>query len=317
MCTAISYRSNASYFGRNLDLERGYGERVVITPRNYEIKMRCVKPMPSHYAMIGMATVVDNIPLYYEATNEKGLSIAALNFPENAAYYEFAEEKDNVAPFEFIPWILAQCSCIEEAKQLLGKINLINISFSEQLPLSPLHWMISDKESSIVVESLKDGLKIYDNPFEVLTNNPPFDFHQTNASQYMGLGIGQASSRFKESIPMNNYSLGMGALGLPGDYSSASRFVRALFVKENSVSEQNEQSNVNQFFHILNSVAMPKGCVLSKHGYEYTLYSSCCNADEGIYYYTTYNNFEIMAINMHDVDLNQTHLYTYEVKGLY
>ncbi len=317
MCTAISYRRDASYFGRNLDLERGFGEGVVITPRNYEIKIRCARSIPSHYAMIGMATVIDDIPLYYEATNEKGLSMAALNFPDNAVYYEFREDKDNIAPFEFIPWILAQCSTVNEAKQLLEKINLVSINFSEELPLSPLHWMISDKECSIVAEPLKEGLKIYDNPFEVLTNNPPFDFHRTNASQYMGLGTGRAFSQFKENIPMNNFSLGFGALGLPGDFSSPSRFIRALFVKENSVSECNEKSSVNQFFHILNSVAMPKGCVLSKGEFEYTLYSSCCNADAGIYYYTTYNNPEITAVNMHAVDLNQSRLYEYNVKGLY
>jgi len=316
MCTAISYRNGVSYFGRNLDLERGYGESVVITPRNFIIKMRCVKPIPSHLAMIGMATVVDDFPLYYEATNEKGLSIAGLNFPGNAVYNSFTEEKDNITPFEFIPWILAQCTCIAEAKNLLKKVNFVNISFSEQLPLSPLHWMISDKESSIVVESMKDGLKIYDNSFEVLTNNPPFCYHETNASNYMGLSIGRASSRFNESIPMNNYSLGMGALGLPGDFSSASRFIRALFVKENSACGNDENSNVNQFFHILNSVSMPKGCVLAENGFEYTLYSCCCNADKGIYYYTTYDNFEITSINMHDVDLNKSYLYTYFVKGL-
>ncbi len=316
MCTAVSYRSNASYFGRNLDLDRGYGERVVITPRRYEIKMRCEEPIKSHYAMIGMAAVVDDFPLYYEATNEKGLSIAGLNFPENAVYCGFAEGKDNVTPFEFIPWILAQCSCVDETKVLLGKINLVNIDFDEQLPLSPLHWMISDKKCSIVVEALKDGFKIYENPFEILTNNPPFEFHQTNVSNYMGLGIGHATSQFRESIPMKNYSLGMGAFGLPGDFSSASRFIRALFVKENSVSEHNEESNVNQFFHILNSVAMPKGCVLATDGFEYTRYSSCCNADQGIYYYTTYDHLEITSIHMHDVDLNQSRLYTYDVKGL-
>lgn len=314
MCTAICYRSNASYFGRNLDLERGYGEGVVITPREFEIKMRCVKPIPSHYAMIGMATVVDNVPLYYEATNERGVSMAALNFPDNAVYYEFREGKDNVAPFEFIPWILAGCSCIAEVRQLLDKMNLININFSEQLPLSPLHWMISDKKSSIVVEPLKDGIKVYDNPFEVLTNNPPFNYHKTNVSNYMGLGTGHITSKFRESIPTKNYSLGLGALGLPGDFSSASRFIRALFVKENSVSEHNEKSNVNQFFHILNSVAMPKGCVQAAEDFEYTRYSSCCNADEGIFYYTTYGNLEITAVNMHSVDLNQSHLYTYELK---
>ena len=316
MCTAICYRSNASYFGRNLDLHRGYGERVVITPRNYEIGMRCDMPIRSHYAMIGMAAVVSDIPLYYEATNERGLSIAGLNFPENAVYYSFAAGKDNVAPFEFIPWILAQCSCIEEVKIIIDKMNLVNIDFSEQLPLSPLHWMISDKKCSIAVEPLKDGIKIYDDPFEVLTNEPPFDFHKINASHYMGLSTCHLTSQYRKSIPMKNYSLGMGGLGLPGDYSSASRFVRALFVKENSVSEHNERSNVNQFFHILNSVAMPKGCVRGDHGFEYTRYSSCCNADKGIYYYTTYDELEVRAINMHAVDLDQPCLYIYDKIGL-
>ena len=316
MCTSICYRSNASYFGRNLDLDRGYGECVVITPRNFEIKMRCEKPIKSHYAMIGMATVVENFPLYYEATNEKGLSMAGLNFPENAVYCQFAEGKDNVTPFELIPWILAQSACVDEAKTQLGKINLVNIDFNEQLPLSPLHWMISDNKCSIVAEPLKDGLRIYDNPFEVLTNNPPFEYHCTNVSNYMGLSAGQAISQFAERIPMKNYSLGMGAMGLPGDYSSASRFIRALFVKENSMSGNNEKSNVNQFFHILNSVAMPKGCVLGADDFEYTRYSSCCNMDMGIYYYTTYDEIEIKAINMNDVELNQSCLYAYGVKGL-
>lgn len=316
MCTAICYRSNASYFGRNLDLHCGFGESVVVTPRKYEIKMRCEKPIKSHYAMIGMACVAEGFPLYYEATNEMGLSMAGLNFPENAAYYPFENGKDNVAPFELIPWILSQCSSIDEARGLLEKINLVNIDFNEQLPLSPLHWMISDKKCSIVAEPLKDGLKIYDNPFEVLTNNPPFDFHRINVSNYMGLSAGRAISRFKKSIPAENYSLGLGALGLPGDYSSASRFIRALFVKESSVSEHNEKSSVNQFFHVLNSVAMPKGCVQAAEGFEYTRYSSCCNADTGRYYYTTYDNLEINSVNMRELDLNQQHLYSYDVKGL-
>lgn len=314
MCTAVSYRSNDSYFGRNLDYHRGYGESVVITPRKYEIKMRRTDSIRTHYAMIGIATVVEGFPMYYEATNEMGLSAAGLNFPENAVYHHFEEGRYNVTPFELIPWILARCSCIDEARRLLCRTNLLNENFNKQLPLSPLHWMVSDKKSSIAVEPLKGGVAIYDNPFEVLTNNPPFSYHQTNVSNYMGLGAGEATSQFKENVPTSNYSLGMGALGLPGDFSSASRFIRALFVKENSVSARNEKSNVNQFFHILNSVAMPKGCVRSDEDFEYTLYSSCCNADKGIYYYTTYNNLEVTEINMHDADLDRSHLYTYKIK---
>ena len=313
MCTAICYRNNTSYFGRNLDLDRGYGERVVITPRNFEIKMRCAESVKSHYAMIGMACVVDDFPLYFEATNEKGLSMAGLNFPENAAYYDFTEGKDNVTPFEFVPWVLGRCASIDEAKWLITKMNLVNICFNDEHRLSPLHWMISDNDCSIAVEPLRDGLKIYDNPFDVLTNNPPFDFHRINVSNYMGLSVGSANPQFKENIPMKNYSLGMGAIGLPGDFSSASRFVRALFIKENSASENDEKSNVDQFFHILNSVAMPKGCVLANQGFEYTRYSSCCNVESGIYYYTTYNDFSIKTVDMHSVDLNGSELCVFYV----
>ncbi len=316
MCTALCYRSGDSYFGRNLDLHRGYGERVVITPRNYEIKMRCVMPIQTHYAMIGMAAVADGYPLYYEATNEKGLSAAGLNFPQNAVYCSFDEKKDNIAPFEFIPWILSQCTCIDEVKGLLGRINLVNIRVNKQLPLSPLHWLISDKETSIAAEPLKDGLKIYDNPFEILTNNPPFEFHRMNASHFMGLSPHPAVSGFPNRIPMQNYSLGLGAIGLPGDFSSPSRFIRGLFVKENSVSEPGEEARVNQFFHILQSVAMPKGCVRSDQGLQYTRYSSCCNVNRGIYYYTTYEQAEIQSIHLQDVDLMQSQLYTCSVKGL-
>lgn len=316
MCTAVSYKNGDTYFGRNLDLERGYGERVVITPRRYGFQMRCAEPMAAHYAMIGMAAVVDEYPLYYEATNEKGLSMAGLNFPGNAVYYDYDSQKQNIAPFELIPWVLGQCASTEEAKRRISQINLVKINFSEQLPLSPLHWMVSDSKRSMVVESTEKGLEAFDNPFDVLTNNPTFDYHRINMNNYMGLGTGPASTRFRAEVPLHNYSLGMGALGLPGDFSSPSRFVRAFFVKENSVSEQDEKSNVNQFFHILNSVAMPKGCVWTKHGYEYTRYSSCCNADKDVYYYTTYNNPEIASVCMWDADLEQSCLYTYEVTGL-
>ena len=311
MCTAVSYKN---YFGRNLDLERGYGESVVITPRGYNFPFRFVEKLEKRYALIGMATVVNNIPLYYEASNEVGLSIAGLNFPNNAYYHEM-NDKENVAPFELIPWVLGQCASVFEVKKLLSNMNLVNAHFSDQLPLSPLHWMISDPNESIVVECMKDGLHVHDNPFHILTNNPPFEFHKLNINQYMGLNVGPATNQLTE-LPLDNFSLGMGALGLPGDFSSPSRFIKAFFVKEKSVFSDDERLNVNQFFHILQSVSMPKGCVWTKNGFEYTRYSSCCNVEKGIYSYMTYDNFEIISVNMHDVDLNSSNLYTYEVKDL-
>lgn len=304
MCTAVTYQTKDHYFGRSLDLETSYNEMVVVTPRNFGFHFRKVHDLNSHYAMIGMAAVVDNYPLYYEATNEWGLSMAGLNFPGNADYKPEMEGKDNVAPFEFIPWILGQCATIDEVKLLLGRINLVNIHFSEELPLSPLHWIIADKERAITVESMEDGLKIYDNPVGVLTNNPPFDMQMFHLNNYMGLSIDPPTNLFYKELDLVVYSRGMGAMGLPGDLSSASRFVKAAFTKMNSVSGESEGESVSQFFHILGGVAQQRGCVrIEEDLFEITLYTSCCNVDKGIYYYTTYENHQISAVDMHHEDL--------------
>ena len=312
MCTAATYTTKDHYFGRNLDLEFSYNETVTVTPRNYPFQFRKVKALESHYAMIGTAFVVDNYPLYYDATNEKGLSMAGLNFPENADYKQEAEGKDNVTPFEFIPWILGQCSTIKEVKELLGRINLININFSEKLPLSPLHWMISDRNESITVESVKEGMKIYDNPVGILTNNPTFDIQIFNLNNYVNATREIPENRFSSAIALDVYSRGMGGIGIPGDLSSSSRFVKAVFTKLNSVSGTSESESISQFFHILGSVNQERGCVrLAEDTYEITIYSSCCNVDKGVYYYKTYENSEITGVDMHNENLDSQSIVSY------
>lgn len=312
MCTAITYQTRDHYFGRNLDLEYSYHEVVTITPRNYPFRFRKTNGLKTHYAMIGMAHVADGFPLYYEATNETGLSMAGLNFPDNADYKPEAPGKDNVAPFEFIPWLLGQCADLAQARELLARVNLIRLPFSADLPLSPLHWMISDRSGSITVECVRGGLWVYDNPVGVLTNNPPFDFQMLNLTNYMGLSRDAPVNRFCPELDLKPYCLGMGAMGLPGDLSSASRFVRAAFTRLNSVSGGSESESVSQFFHILGSVAQQRGCVRLENGsYEVTLYSSCCNTDRGVYYYTTYENSQITAVDMHREDLNGQTLSVY------
>ncbi len=315
MCTAVSYKTKNHYFGRNLDLERGYNEGVVITPRNFGFSFRYVKEYNNHYALIGMAAVVNNYPLYFEATNEKGLSMAGLNFPQNAHYGEVSGSKENIAPFELIPYLLGRCSTTDDAERLLKKLNVVNCNFSDELANTPLHWIVSDCCKSITLECTVNGMKVYDNPFGILTNNPTFEYHLTNINNYMSLHEGSAGNEMCPNHSLSNYSLGMGALGLPGDFSSASRFVKAVFVKEKSVCDGNEKESVNQFFHILQSVAMPKGCVVTASGeYEYTRYSSCCNTDTQTYYYTTYNNSEIKKVDMHTVELDGDKLSVYPIE---
>lgn len=312
MCTAVTYKTKDHYFGRNLDLEYSYHETVTVTPRNYPFHFRKVNSLVNHYAMIGMAYVVGDYPLYYDATNEKGVSMAGLYFPGNADYKPEVQGLDNVATFELIPWILGQCGDINEVRTLLEHINIWNENFSAELPATPLHWMISDREKSIVVEAVRDGLKIYDNPVGVLTNNPPFDFQMFYLDNFMNVTTGEAVNRFSKEIDLKACSKGMGGIGLPGDLSSSSRFVKAAFTRLNSVSGDSESESVSQFFHILGSVDQQRGCVRLGNGlYEITVYSSCCNTDKGIYYYTTYENSQITAVDMHKEDLDGGRLVSY------
>lgn len=315
MCTAATYQTKDLYFGRTLDYLFSYGEEVVITPRSYPFSFRHMPAMNSHFALIGMACVMNDYPLYYDAVNEKGLCIAGLNFPKNAVYQTPVPGKTNLAQFELIPWLLGQFSTVSEVRQALSSLVLTNDAFCGQLPPTPLHWIIADASEAITVESVADGLKVYDNPVGILTNNPPFDRQLFNLNNYMNLSPKQPCNRFSEQLPLSTYCLGMGGLGLPGDLSSMSRFVRAAFTKMNSVSGDSEEESVSQFFHILGSVDQQRGCSEDENGkYEITLYTSCCNAATGTYYYTTYNNHQITAVDMHRVDLDSADLKRYPLE---
>ena len=304
MCTAITYKTGDTYFGRTLDIECSYGEEVIVTPRNFAFDFRHTGAQKSHYAIIGMGTVREGYPLYYDAANEHGLGMAGLNFPTNACYFSLQEGKENVTPFEFIPYLLGRCKTVKEARECLSQVNLCNTPFSAELPLSPLHWMIADKDESIVVESTADGLQIYENPVCVLTNNPPFPYHLLHLCDYMMLSNKSPVAHLGKNF-LTPYSRGMGAMGLPGDFSSASRFVRAAFVRQNAVCDSDEAFGVSQFFHILGTVEQVRGCVVLDDGkYELTAYTSCINLNRGICYYTTYENRAISAVDLYKCNLD-------------
>ena len=312
MCTAATYRTKDFYFGRTLDYEFSYGEEITVTPRNYPFSFRYLPEKREHYAIIGMAHVEEDYPLYYDAVNEKGLGMAGLNFVGNAVYGEVREGKENVAVFELIPYILSQCENTEEARELLGKIQITDTKFKEQLPNGRLHWIIADEKEAITVESVTEGLKIYENAPGVLTNNPPFPMQMFQLNNYMQLSSRKPENLFSDQLSLETYSRGMGALGLPGDLSSASRFVRVAFTKLHARSGEGEADSVGQFFHILGSVEQTRGCCELENGkYEITIYTSCCNATKGIYYYTTYTNRQITAVDMHREKLDGTELIRY------
>ncbi len=311
MCTAASYKSKDTYFGRNLDYEFSYGEKIAITPRNYPFHWRHIGVNDNHYALIGMAHIDNDYPLYYDGMNEYGLGIAGLNFVGNAKYNDVDISKTNIAQFEFIPYILATCKNVAEAKEAINKINITNTPYNPNFPSSSLHYILKDPTSCIVVEFQKDGTHIYENETGCLTNNPPFNYQMEALKKYSFLSNSEPRKDF--SFDDSFYSRGMGSSGLPGDLSSQSRFIRAVFASHFSISKEDEKSSVNQFFHILESVWQTRGLCKIDDKYEITIYSSCMNLEKGIYYYKTYDNSEINGISLRKENLDSNKLITYEL----
>ena len=312
MCTAVTFQNR--YFGRNLDYDHSFGEEVVLTPQDHLFVFPEGKVMRKHHAILGTALVQEGYPLYFDAMNEKGLAMAGLLFEGNAVYHAPVSGKDNIPSWAFIPWVLGQCETVVEAEILLETLNLTDIPFSESLPPSPLHWMIADRERSIVVESMADGLHVYENPVGVLTNNPPFPFHLQNLNQYLNLTVEEPENRFSEALSLQPFSRGMGAMGLPGDWSSPSRFVRAAFVRANAISKGTE--DVTQCFHILGAVEQIRGCVeVEKGHFEITIYTSFCDLQKGIYYWKTYDNPTLKKAGFNAENLDITGLHRLQIGG--
>lgn len=290
MCTAVYF--NSRYFGRTLDYPKSYGEEVVFTPRNFPLSFRQVGNLEHHHAILGMAHVEERYPLYYDAMNEHGLCVAGLHFGRFARYG--GRGRDMLASFELIPWILAQCETLYQARELLDMLCITQEDFSPELTATPLHWLLADRYGCVTIEALDGGLRIIDNPLGVLTNAPAFDEQMRHLSNYQQLSPFPPVNRLTPEADPEVFSQGMGAIGLPGDLSSQSRFVRAAFTRMNA-----DPGGVERFFHILDTVRQTRGCCRTETGeYEHTLYASCCDMDRGIYYYTTANNRRITAVDM-------------------
>lgn len=316
MCTALTFNNGDSYFGRNMDIGYSFNEQIVIVPREYPLTYKKFKNQSSHFAIIGVACVINNYPLFADAINEKGLGVAGLNFPGYAKYnQEIVENVDNITPYEIIPWILATCETVDDARKLINNLNIVAIPFMKGLELATLHWIISDKTSSIVLEVTDNGVNIHENPVGVMTNNPTFEWHMTNLSNYLNCDPVDLKSKKILGFDANPLGHGTGGLGLPGDTSTTSRFVKTVFAKASSVCEMNENANVSQFFHILDTVAVTRGFAVDKRGvYDFTTYSVCANQNLGIYYYKTYENNQISAVNMYNVELNSKNLYEFKME---
>ena len=317
MCTALTLKTKDCYslFGRNMDLSYSFNQAVTLLPRNYEYRDRVTGNMKkTKFAIIGMASVIDDYPAFADAMNEKGLGCAGLNFP-GYCYLEKdkVEGKNNLAPYDFIIWVLSIFETVDEVLKEIGNIELVAVPINEKTPLPTLHWIIADKYGkSIVIEKTKEGLKVHENPIGVMTNSPTFDWHLTNLNEYMKTTPIQPEPIKWKDKKLEPLGVGLGTNGLPGGCSGVDRFVRIAYLKAMLSETEDLMTGISQFFHMLNNVAMPKGAVITNNLDDITLYTSCMCQQKGIYYYSTYNNNGISAIDMNKEDLDAKEIKRFE-----
>ncbi|MBQ9180775.1 choloylglycine hydrolase [Candidatus Saccharibacteria bacterium] len=313
MCTGVRFSDDKGnmYFGRNLDWSEGYGQKVVVTPRNYiyhsaflgDIKM-------NHGAVIGMAIVEENVPLYFDCANEAGLAIAGLNFPGYAEYAPAAVDgKTNVAAYEFPLWVVANFASVDEAEKILKDVAIVAKPINDKFPVSELHFIIGDGKRSIVVEYTKNGMEIFENDVDILTNQPGYGWHQENLRNYMNLFAEMPEKINWQKAEMVPFGSGSLMRGLPGDYYSPSRFIRVAYLNTHYPTKSTEEENVSRLFHTLTGVAMIDGAAKMGNGKpEITVYTGGYSAAAKTYYYNTYENPAIVSVKMADYDLDSADL---------
>lgn len=313
MCTGIRFTSNKGemYFGRNLDWSVPYGQKVVITPKGYKYSSAFLGEMtPKNGAVIGMAIVVANKPLYFDCANEAGLAIAGLNFPGYAAYEKtIVDGKTNVAAYEFPLWVVMNFKSVDEVEEALKGTAIVAQPINDQYPVSELHFIIGDAKRSIIVEYTEKGMEIFRNDVDVLTNQPGYNWHKENLRNYMNL-FSQMPKEVKwGQATMTAFGSGSLMRGIPGDYYSPSRFIRVAYLNTHYPDKDSEDENVSRLFHTLAGVAMIDGAAQMGDGKsELTIYTGGYSTATKTYYYNTYENPAIQKVAMGDYNLNSAEL---------
>ncbi|GGC92396.1 linear amide C-N hydrolase [Enterococcus wangshanyuanii] len=252
------------------------------------------------YAFVGMARQENDAFIFADGLNEKGLSCATLYFSGYADYNDQAHDKTYpLAPHDVVPFLLSSCATVREAAEVMENAQIENISLDFLETVLPLHWVVTDASGqSIVIEYIDEILQIHDNTVGVMTNSPDYLWHVTNLRNYIGLSTTQKTEFQLQNIIMRPFGEGAGSFGLPGDFTSPSRFIRAAFLKSCLQEVESEVDAVTAAFHVLSNVSVPKGLVQTTDSYDYTQYTSIMMNSSLKYYYKTYNNQRIRCIDL-------------------
>ena len=318
-CSAISWHTEdgCRLWGRNYDFDRlAQGSGMTFLPRNTSYFCVCGpdgprSPQTSRYACAGTGLLLSPTPVLYEGINEKGLAGGQLYYRNFARYAaENRPGTESIQPPFLVFHLLSQCASVEEAARYLEQ-HLTLVSIPMMGTVAPLHWSFHDRTGeTMVIEPDADGVHIYRNTLGVMTNSPGYPWHRLNLLNYAGIRDQDYASVELMGETLDQCFSGSGAQGLPGDFSSPSRFVRLVFLKKYALPGRNEAEGVSRMFHLLQSAAFPLGMVKVSHvshvteldkdvvPYDYTVYSTVYSSQSLRAYWTTYEDQRIRFLDL-------------------
>ena len=311
MCTAITLQSmlKENFFGRTMDFSHSIEPGIYVIPKNYRwYSLATMKSYIDNYSFICMGQETDGMLGFFDGVNERGFAAAVLYFAGYAYYDLPMKDKENIASLDFLHFILGRCSSVDDLKSLLENINIVGISDPVTKTAAPLHWIATDRSGKcVVIEQTEKGLEIIDNPIGVMANSPYFNWHITNLRNYMNTSTTQKKEINWGNISLTPFGQGSGTMPLPGGFTSPERFVRAAFLKTHVPVPKNSSEAITTCFHIMNSLFIPKGIVLTDKGsYDYTKYIAFMNTNTCEYYFKTYENNQILRANLWDYYMHST-----------
>ncbi|MBB5702235.1 choloylglycine hydrolase [Ochrobactrum daejeonense] len=325
-CTSFILPSTDSGFvyGRTMEFGFKIDSKMIMIPRNFEMTSQLSADMvgkkwKAKYAAIGMNAF--DLPALVDGMNEKGLAGGILYFPGFAQYPDPSSVKpeDSLTPWDFLSWALGNFSTVAEVKAALEDVTVVGVKQVDMGFTPPVHYTLHDASgASIVIEPIDGKLKVYDNPLSVLTNAPSFDWHMTNLRNYVNLSPKNVKAMKINGLTISQIGEGSGMLGVPGDMTPPSRFVRA---SANLLSAREVPSGIESVRlaeHILNNFDIPKGVVQGEAGEEdkpvdYTQWSTVADMKNDIYYVKTYEEQVLRGVAFKDLDLDAKDMLTIKI----
>jgi choloylglycine hydrolase len=275
------------------------------------------------YASVGLNGV--GLPVLFDGLNEKGLAAGTFYFPGSAGYmpYTAGDAGKTIAQWEVGSWILENFASVDEVKANIGNIVVPAVVFAGWGFAPEAHYIVHDVSGkSIVIEYVGGKLNVFDDPLGVVTNSPSFDWHMANLRNYVNFSMTNVPPVQLGSVKLEPFGQGSGMLGLPGDFTPPSRFVRAVAFSQSVFPSETGRDAVLEAFHILNQFDIPKGAAREhqkdEHGNvlaDYTIWTAASDLKAKQYYFRTYENSQIRMIDLMKMNLDAKNIVTMSIKS--